>query len=220
MKREFERRIVHETILKKIKDVNKTEEIQLSQLDFWNPELGVPTLLLSYVPELIVSLERETKGVVSLVSTSLAKTGKEVTAPNNVVQDPDHKVSTDYYRVSYNPDIVKKETSQNSNDIFLFFLSRSEGLYRSPNGKTDKTYPLKPTDQRFLILENLTKEFQDTKKLANEVGTVPSKYRPQIKGLKVEIEEHFPEVGGDNFIISKRGEGYRLGDKITLKKIK
>lgn len=206
MKREFIKRIVLETIQKKVSDTgsDKTVEIQLTPNDFLDSFSNLPTLFFSDIPEIVIELESDTQGKISLVSSFPIKTG-----------DPLFSSIPDYYRIAYNPKAIPQQVS--SGDPLFFYLSRSKGLYRAPMGKIEEIYPLKRSDQRFLILENLTNKRQETDSLAMKVGTTSSKLRPQIKGIKAQIEKTFAGIKGDTFIIGQQGNGYRLGDKITLK---
>lgn len=214
MSKDYDTRVVHEAIISKLGDPNTKQEIRLSQLDFWNSEMGIPTIILNHVPELIIGLEKETGGRISLLSTKLTETHESVIAPNRIVPDPDCKVSTDYFRVSFDPN----EIGKNTGDPYYFYLSRKEGLYRALSGMKDSEYSIQNTE-RFRILEILTHDFQETRVLAEALNTTPDKLRPQIAGIKQKVEDKFPPVQGSEFIVSDTRTGYKLGDKITIKQV-
>lgn len=207
MKREFIKRVVLETIQKKAMEIGSKEavEIHLTPNDFWDSFSNSPIIFFSDIPETIIELETDTQGKISLVSPLPVKTG-----------DPLYSPVPDYYRISYDSNAKPKEKAGVKDDLFLFYLSKSEGLYRIFSGKKE-TYAVNRADQRFSILENLTRDFQTTEALAQAVGTIPKKLRPQIAGLKKQIEDRFDGIKGEDFIDGKQGEGYRLGKKITLK---
>ncbi len=102
-------------------------------------------------------------------------------------------------------------------DPFLFYLSRSTGLYRVFQNDTE-TYPVHRAKQRFQILSNLTKSFQRTEQLAQEIRTAAGRLRAQIVGIREQVEQHFVGIRGKDFIEGEQGLGYRIGEKITLKK--
>lgn len=205
-------RIVRDTILSKVNDVNKPQEIELSQVDFWDSDIGTPKLVLGHIPELVIALENETDKRIRLIDTKIVETGEEIVAPNKTVPDPDERIRTDYYRVSYNP--FGKEV--NLGNPFYFYLSRTKGLYRAHTGEVKEIYPIQDTE-RFSILENLSKDFIETKILADMCHTTSVRLSAQIAGIKKQIEDTFVGIAGDDFIVSEQGKGYRLGDKVKLK---
>lgn len=218
MKKEFGKRIVHETILEKVENINRAQEVKLSQLDFWNPEMGTPTLLISHVPELVILLENDTDGRLKLISTTPVKTGVEITAPNNIVPDPDYKIMTDFYRISYNPNTSLRKSANTKEDPYLFYLSRTDGLYRIFHGER-QTYPAHlKAGLRFLILESLSSKFQKTEDLAKETRTDAQKLRTQIAGIRKMIEKHFEGITGERFIEGGQGQGYRIGKDFNIKR--
>lgn len=211
MKRGYEARVVNDVIISKITNENSKQEIQLSQLDFWDPTLGLPTILFSYIPELVIELEEQTNGVISLMQSAPIKTGATVLPQRDIVplEEP---IATDYYLVSYNPEATQ---SLNLSNPYLFYLSRRKGLYRK-NTTGDDTYPVDPSSIRYRILSGLLTEFQSTNELARAAGTTPDKYRFQIKKLKEMVTRKFHGVTGDKFFVSQQGKGYRLGEEIKL----
>lgn len=109
------------------------------------------------------------------------------------------------------PDYAGKE------DMFLFYLSRSKGLYRVRNAVEEK-YPVHTSHYRFKILNTLTEDFQRTEDLAHLIKTTSQKLRAQIRGMRIQIEKHFVGIHGDDFIDGEQRRGYRIGEKITLQK--
>ncbi len=218
MKKEFGKRIVHETILGKVKTTNNPQEVTLSQLDFWNAEMGTPTLSISHVPELVILLEKEPDSHIKLISTTPVKTGVGVTAPNNIVPDPDNKILTDYYRISYNPNGYMRKRAHEKEDSHLIYLSRTEGLYRFFQGERQTYNVHKRAEFRFLILASLRKKFTSTQDLAREVGIDDQKLRAQIGGIRKQIDQHLIGIDAKKFIVGDQGQGYRIGEDFEIKR--
>ncbi len=109
----------------------------------------------------------------------------------------------------------KKEKIQGN--PHLFYLSHRKGLYRVFKEK-EECYPIHRAEQRYAILNNLTKTYQNTATLAALLKTTPDKLRAQIAGMRELIEKHFKGIRGTDFIEGEQTRGYRIGEKITLKR--
>lgn len=126
---------------------------------------------------------------------------KEVpTLPNHISQSP-----------------AQDTPEKTGGDPFLFYLSRTKGLYRIFR-EHDEIYPVHKSNFRFQILDALTKDFQKTGELAKVVGITTAKLRPQIAGVRKQIDKKFKGLTGKDFIEGEQNIGYRIGQKITLKK--
>lgn len=111
----------------------------------------------------------------------------------------------------------QKKKGQALGDPHLFYLSHKKGLYRVFKEK-EECYPIHRAEQRYSILNNLTKTYQNTATLAKLLKTTPDKLRAQIAGIRKILEKHFKGIPGTDFIEGEQTRGYRIGETVTLKR--
>jgi len=197
------KRQVLKTLLSKIEDKSRSQEIKL-----FISELEVDYQSLDEIADAIYELEQDGEKI-TLLDISPVK--KEI-AEDDIFSFPDF-----YYRIQYDPELIKPESVISQENPFLFYLSRTEGLYRIQNGNK-QIYNLNSNDKSFMVLEKLQKHFIKTPILSeSDDENEKQKLRSLIAKLKDQIEKKFEGMTGSDFIESDNRRGYRLGKNIILK---
>lgn len=193
---ELDKRLVLEKIQEKIGDRTRGSFI-ISDQDFsvlFEPVLGIYRSLLSnHLDEILILLEKESKGRLHLKSATPQEEGYTLEFGMSSIENLDRPILT---------------------------LSKDRGLCTTINGK-EKRY--KVSGQRYKILDVLERKYKKTSQIALEVfGSEYKKQCDKTVMVQIgDIREHIESklgLNGISVIENNKGSGYRIGKGFKIVK--